>query len=780
MAQDEATLRIVLEDEGDVSPLPSEAPPTQSPPPERVAPPPAASQAAIAPQPSSAPPAPGEVVAPASPASFSLMGRESPEPKPLESRIQEPEAPRPVEPLEPAKRMDPPVAEQPEPAKPQVQIESPPEPPEQAPPSVQPPAPEPAQVAPPPQLDTDHIQQLISEFGRDMAAQILAATGVALPEEEVKAAASAPSTAKRPELVAEDGFDPVKIAEARIERERKARLVEEEYRRLNPPAPELPYDPAAIAKKRIEREEQLEAAEAEYKKLKPPELEFDPVAIAKKRVEREEQIAAADAEYRKLKPPAPEPTFDPVDVAKRRVEREDQLAQAEAEYRKLKPPEPPPPFDPVAAAKKRVERDEQLAAADAEYRKLRPPEAFDAVAEAKKRVEGEDRKAAIDEEYKRLRPPEPEKPFDPFEAAQKSREGALKAERISAAYEAMYGAADKTKDAFDQTLDIADRFRGTVGGVFGTLVGAGLDIAAMVRKEMVPAKSPLRKEAERLNAQAMPRPEMPAPPKPEAAKAEVPKPAPMDALPAKTDSPTPPELPLEVDGKTFDWKDAPDLQKQQQQDASGASAIKDAATSSVTDKFQELAKTVGTASAETGSLAAGAGSASAALGPLGIAATATAIGFTALDRAIAPLIQSYSEYNPQVAMASAMAEVRATFGDIRRSQESGPQLAGYIKAQSEMQQRWEDLKVGLLMKLMPLAEGIMEIVSALLPIVEVGLSPLTFIADLIGKILKAIVAFFSSQTDATDPSELDPFNVLAAGYVFGAAAGAPGVQVPNV
>ncbi|MBX9682130.1 MAG: hypothetical protein K2X38_25510 [Gemmataceae bacterium] len=651
--------------------------------------------------------------------------------------------------------MDPPVAEQPEPAKPQVQIESPPEPPEQAPPSVQPPAPEPAQVAPPPQLDTDHIQQLISEFGRDMAAQILAASGVQLPQEEAKAS-SAPS-ASRPAL-AEDGFDPVAIAEQRIERERKARLVEEEYRRLNPPPPELPFDPMALAKKRIEREEQLEAAEAEYKKLKPPEPEpaFDPLAIAKKRVEREEQIAAADAEYRKLKPPAPEPTFDPLDVAKRRIEREVQQAAAEEEYRKLKPPEAEPVFDPMAVAKKRVEREEQLAAADAEYRKLKPPEAFDPAAEAKKRVEGEDRKAAIDEEYKRLRPPEPEKPFDPFEAAQKSREGALKAERISAAYEAMYGAADKAKGVFDQTLDIADRFRGTVGGVFGTLVGAGLDIAAMVRKEMVPPKSPLRREAERLNAQAAPmQAAAPVAPKAEA-------PPPLEPIAPPEPPPAPAMEPLEVGGKTFEWEDSPDLV--QQTPEVQPKAVEAPGVDEMGQALQSLTAETQAATQATGEFAGTASTAMSALGPVGTAAAVAAVGITAMtaaalefDSAVTSRAEKYAAYSPQLAMAQAQIDVQRMMADMRRAQEYGPQLAQYLQARADLEQKWEEAKVQFMMKMLPLAELIVKMLGGVVDAVG-------FLTDPLGSIEKWTKATAQNTSPAVVLDETTPWSTVMGAF----------------
>lgn len=93
------------------------------------------------------------------------------------------------------------------------------------------------------------------------------------------------------------------------------------------------------------------------------------------------------------------------------------------------------------------------------------------------------------------------------------------------------------------------------------------------------------------------------------------------------------------------------------------------------------------------------------IGALGTATSALGSFMTALDG----LIERYSQFSPQIAQAQAMNEIRQTFGDIRRAQQLGPQLTRFLNIQGEMQQKFEDIKVKLLLKLMPIANRLMEV-----------------------------------------------------------------------
>jgi molecular chaperone GrpE (heat shock protein) len=80
--------------------------------------------------------------------------------------------------------------------------------------------------------------------------------------------------------------------------------------------------------------------------------------------------------------------------------------------------------------------------------------------------------------------------------------------------------------------------------------------------------------------------------------------------------------------------------------------------------------------------------------------------------------ERYGEYNPQIAQQLAMAEIREVMGDMRRAQRSGPELARFIQAQSKMQQQFEEIKMRIWMKILPILTAIMQVFSRLLGIAE--------------------------------------------------------------
>ena len=108
--------------------------------------------------------------------------------------------------------------------------------------------------------------------------------------------------------------------------------------------------------------------------------------------------------------------------------------------------------------------------------------------------------------------------------------------------------------------------------------------------------------------------------------------------------------------------------------------------------------------------------AAAAVAVVGAVVAAVVIGFKSLISEADKMTERYGEYNPEIAQAQAMAEVRKITNDMRRAQEAGGELAAYIEAQSEMQNRWEDVKVALMSKILPTITGILEIMSVLLGI----------------------------------------------------------------
>lgn len=75
----------------------------------------------------------------------------------------------------------------------------------------------------------------------------------------------------------------------------------------------------------------------------------------------------------------------------------------------------------------------------------------------------------------------------------------------------------------------------------------------------------------------------------------------------------------------------------------------------------------------------------------------------------------YGEFSPTIAQSQAAAEARQAVGEIRRSREIGPALAGFVNAQSQLQQKFEDIKVTLLSNIVPPITRILEILETILP-----------------------------------------------------------------
>jgi hypothetical protein len=113
--------------------------------------------------------------------------------------------------------------------------------------------------------------------------------------------------------------------------------------------------------------------------------------------------------------------------------------------------------------------------------------------------------------------------------------------------------------------------------------------------------------------------------------------------------------------------------------------------------------------------------AAAAIGGLVIGATALKEVFDRLRSATEGAARSIESYSPDVAGAYAMQQVADIRMRLRRGQEIGPQLAGFVRAQTELRTTMEDLKTDLLGELTPLLtelyQGITELVNVLGPAV---------------------------------------------------------------
>lgn len=122
----------------------------------------------------------------------------------------------------------------------------------------------------------------------------------------------------------------------------------------------------------------------------------------------------------------------------------------------------------------------------------------------------------------------------------------------------------------------------------------------------------------------------------------------------------------------------------------------------------------------------------------------------------------YGEYSPQIAQAQAIAEINQTMGDLRRAQSAGPELARYIQVQGELQQKFEDTKIKIMTKILPLATALLGLVERISPAVDTigaGIDVLAAPLTVTAALLEQIRNMFS---DATQPPPLDPTDVIFA------------------
>jgi hypothetical protein len=103
-----------------------------------------------------------------------------------------------------------------------------------------------------------------------------------------------------------------------------------------------------------------------------------------------------------------------------------------------------------------------------------------------------------------------------------------------------------------------------------------------------------------------------------------------------------------------------------------------------------------------------------------IAIGETAKAFSRVTQAVDQTATRYGEYNQDIAREQALADIRLVRGDMRRSQELGPDLAKYVAAQSELKDSFEDLKAKLL--------------SGLLPLITTSVNSLTIAVDLLNEL----------------------------------------------
>lgn len=98
-----------------------------------------------------------------------------------------------------------------------------------------------------------------------------------------------------------------------------------------------------------------------------------------------------------------------------------------------------------------------------------------------------------------------------------------------------------------------------------------------------------------------------------------------------------------------------------------------------------------------------------------IASTAGAVNSSMgkFMRALDGVALRYGQYSGALSQANAMSDIRQIMGDMRRSQEVGPQLARYVDVRSEVQQKIADTQTHFLSMLIPIATAALEVLNGI-------------------------------------------------------------------
>lgn len=173
----------------------------------------------------------------------------------------------------------------------------------------------------------------------------------------------------------------------------------------------------------------------------------------------------------------------------------------------------------------------------------------------------------------------------------------------------------------------------------------------------------------------------------------------------------------------------------------------------------------GAAGAEVGGGAlAGLMSGAVAAGPV-IAAAVAAVGvgiaaFQSLMKNIDEYAHRFEEYNAPIAAALAEAEVRETLGDMRRANEVSADMSRYIAAKTDVQQRYEDIKVKFMGAVLPSVTHILEVIDSIMPGMDGVAMAIRALLEPLSAIPGAVKSSADSIRDEMKPAPMDPTDEL--------------------
>jgi hypothetical protein len=176
------------------------------------------------------------------------------------------------------------------------------------------------------------------------------------------------------------------------------------------------------------------------------------------------------------------------------------------------------------------------------------------------------------------------------------------------------------------------------------------------------------------------------------------------------------------------------------------------ATMQAAEIVPETGAAIGTEAAAGGGALASIAAAAAPIAAVAAAAGTAVVAFKLLTSELDRTADKYEQYSPQISQAKAMQEITNTLGDIRRSRDISPNMTQYIQAQTDLQQKYEDIKVKLLEKLLPTVTAILEAINMAIPpgSADAIATTIALLVNPIGTVAEAASGIFGLQAKNAD------------------------------
>jgi hypothetical protein len=84
------------------------------------------------------------------------------------------------------------------------------------------------------------------------------------------------------------------------------------------------------------------------------------------------------------------------------------------------------------------------------------------------------------------------------------------------------------------------------------------------------------------------------------------------------------------------------------------------------------------------------------------------------------MVDRYAQYSPGLAVGQAQADITQQLGDFQRAQEATPALLEYLQARTDLQQKFEDMKIQFLEKITPAVTEGMAVIEGLMPLLNIA------------------------------------------------------------